>query len=150
VIRKLKSLGRLASTELSYRIGRISKQRFRFDSASSLEALGEYRRCIGHCEQFLLVYSNDVVRGRLAYCYGEIGDWEKAADTYRSMKDVWRDPMDALGLVLSELRAGRPSAAQRAFKVAELAHGHRSGNVQRLMNILRHELSAFDFDSNDA
>ena len=146
MIRNLQLWCQLKLTELRYRLGRISKQRYRFESASRLENLGHLQQSIDHYEQFLLVTPDDTVKSRLAFCYGEVGEWEKSVDTYKNMKNVWGDPIDALGLVLSELHSGRPDAAQKTLNVIELMYGHRSGVERKIIDMLSRDISVHSID----
>ena len=123
-----------------FKRNQIAPDFYRVHASALLEELGDYRACIHHCESYLMTASSDVVIGRLAYCYGEIGEWEKSADTYRTMADLWKEPMDALGYALAELRCGNQKKTMEILDVVELAHGHRTGPVEALIRQLRSEL----------
>ena len=118
----------------------IASDFYRVHASALLEELGDHQACIQHCESYLMTASSDVMIGRLAHCYGEIGEWEKSADTYRTMGDLWKEPMDALGYALAELRCGNQKKTMEILDVVELAHGHRSGPVEALIRQLRSEL----------
>lgn len=123
-----------------HRRERITNDEFRRHASSLLEELGDYRACIEHCETYLITASNDEIIGRLAFCYGEISEWEKAVDTYRTMTDVWRNPMDALGYALAELRCGNADKTLEILDIVEPGYGQRQGPAAALIRQLRSEL----------
>ena len=139
-LRDLKRRYQLRRLQFDHRRGQIASDQFRLDASSLLEELGDYRACIEHCETYLITASDDTVIGRLAFCYGELSQWEKAVDTYRTMQDIWRNPMDALGYALAELRCGNPDKTVEILDVVEPAYGHRIGPAEALIRQLRSEL----------
>ena len=148
-LHKIRLRYQLKRLELDHERGLIPSDQYRLYASEILVELRDYPACIDHCETYLIATSNDVVVGRLAYCYGEIGEWEKSADTYRTMNDVWKAPSDAFGFALAELRCGNHEKATEILEAAELAHGHRTGPTEALIRQLRSELYWAENGEND-
>ena len=138
--RDIKLRHQLRRLERDHDRGLIPSNLYRLHASTLLVELGEYRACAEHCENYLIAASDDVVIGRLAHCYGEMDQWEKAADTYRTMEDVWRDPLDALGLALAELRCGNADRTVEILEIVEPTHSHATGPTEALIRQLRSEL----------
>jgi tetratricopeptide (TPR) repeat protein len=89
---------RLVYHQIVYWIVGTTPEAHHANLANSLYELNRYRSCIQQCQKFLSYEDSDHIKAMMAYCYAALGDWEKAAGTYRSIEKIWSVPSFALGL----------------------------------------------------
>ena len=76
----------------------------------------------------------------MAYCFGALGDWDKAAGTYRSISKIWSVPSFALGLAEAELQCGNVHEARKIVATVEVSDPSPSYDIALSLEHLKKEL----------
>lgn len=103
-------------------------------------ALNRHERCIEHCEEFLKYEDSTYVRGLLGLSQAAMSDWEQAAATFRSVKDIWSHPELALTLAEAEMQIGNSEEARKIVVTIEVNHPTQMPHVAGTLEHLRKEL----------
>ncbi len=108
--------------------------------ASCWFELDRYRRCIEHCEKYLDYEDSTYIRGLLGSSQLLAGDWNQAADTLRSIKDLYSEPELALALAEAEMQSGNSDEARKIVATIEVSHPNHKPHVAAALEYLRKEL----------
>ena len=113
---------RLAFNEITYWVIGRTPEEHHANAAYFRYQLGHYRKCIEQCTNYLEYAQSDQVKTMLAYSHGAVGEWAQAALAYRSVSNLWEQPMIALGLAEAELHAGNQNEARKIVATVEVSH----------------------------
>jgi tetratricopeptide (TPR) repeat protein len=105
------------------------------------ERLGRYRKCISHCQKYLAISDDRQMRTMLGYCYGRIGRWEDAIDTYRQVPNWTKEPRIALGLAEAELNVGNIDEARKITVTIAVLNEDQSNDIAGIVNYLTTRIS---------
>lgn len=91
-----------------------------WNMAISWYDLERYSNCIYHCQEYLKYNDSDHLKVLMAHCFGLMAQWKEAASSYRSISDIWSQPVFALGLAEAELRCGNIQEARSIVTTVEV------------------------------
>lgn len=132
---------RLVYHQIVYWVVGTTPEAHHANLANTWYELNRYRNCIEHCQKFLSYEDSDHVKAMMAYCLGALGDWEQAADTYRSISTIWSVPSFALGLAEAELRCGEVEEARKIVATVEVSDPNPKYDVALSIEQLNRELA---------
>ena len=131
---------RLIYHQIVYWLVGTSPEAHHANLASAWYELNRYRNCIDHCQKFLSYEDSDHVKAMMAYCFWALGEWEKAASTYRSISKIWSVPSFALGLAEAELQCGNVDEARKIVATVEVSNPSPSYDIALSLEHLKKEL----------
>jgi len=131
---------RLIFNEVTYwTVGHVPES-YHGTAAYLWSELGGFSRAIKHCKKYLAITESDYIFTLLGFCYGQRGDLERAADAYRSVGNLYEDPLVALGLAEVELAAGNTDEAKKIVATVGAGRGTYSGQVESSLTHLEEKL----------
>jgi tetratricopeptide (TPR) repeat protein len=133
---------RLGYNEVQYWLVGLMPETYHARAAFLWSELGNYRRSVEHCKRYLAVANSDSMKHMLAYCYGHLGKWPEAADTLRSVTDIWNKPSLALSLAEAEWNSGNVLEARQAIAAIEVCHRNLPGPLLGAIESLKGRMSS--------
>ena len=140
MLKNIVARSRLAFNEISYWVIGRTPEEHHANAAYFRYQLGHYRKCIEQCTKYLEYSQSDQVKTMLAYSQGAIGQWAQAALAYRSVSNLWEQPMVALGLAEAELRAGNEDEARKIVATVEVSHAQPPYDLAAAIERLKRDL----------
>ena len=139
-LRRAQATGQIILAELLYWCVGLTPESYHWKKGEAWDVLGNHRRASVHLAEYLREADNAYVRGRLAWNYARLGQWEEASEQYERVNLKHPHPDFALGHVRAELRLGNRERAEQLLAEVQTTYPQLSQEHMMDVSFLQEEM----------